>query len=407
MAYWWVNQGVSYKQERDLGVMWAPLADPNGHPVPHWNTMDDVSVGDVVLHYYKQAIWAVGTVTHAAVPAPRPPGLPADLWGRDGRLVRVTYNELETPVARTAIPHGRRADEPGPGPFDSTADHGVKLGYLWPLSSAFAEWFLSEFGKHEPQSPVPPEALDDAHRLLRRLLGVPIYTVTGSENTILEVGGKTALVATRQSRQGQPVQVADVQAALETLRENRSVTIDVDTVGYRSAFIGAVLLTLPGAIATGSPPVIRFATQVEASDENTVTFEGNLTRVVTAEERGEQAHLRQHLIGSQPVAPCALCGTPYPVRFLVAAHIKKRALCTDLERRDLAHVAMLTCVFGCDSLFELGYVAVDAWGKVITTAHAESELEPYLRDLRGSRVDAHSPATAAYFEWHRRNVFLA
>ena len=33
--------------------------------------------------------------------------------------------------------------------------------------------------------------------------------------------------------------------------------------------------------------------------------------------------------------------------FLVAAHVKKRFLCSDDERRDLRHVAVLACTFGC------------------------------------------------------------
>ena len=40
------------------------------------------------------------------------------------------------------------------------------------------------------------------------------------------------------------------------------------------------------------------------------------------------------------MAHCAICGDLYPVRFLVAAHIKPRSVCTETERRDLTNVAM-------------------------------------------------------------------
>jgi hypothetical protein len=45
---------------------------------------------------------------------------------------------------------------------------------------------------------------------------------------------------------------------MEQLEREREITIDVATVGYRSAFIGAVLSTLPGAIVLPtSPPRIQ------------------------------------------------------------------------------------------------------------------------------------------------------
>lgn len=36
--------------------------------------------------------------------------------------------------------------------------------------------------------------------------------------------------------------------------------------------------------------------------------------------------------------------------FLIAAYIKKRPICSDNERRDLSHVAMLACTLGCDAV---------------------------------------------------------
>ena len=62
------------------------------------------------------------------------------------------------------------------------------------------------------------------------------------------------------------------------------------------------------------------------------------------------------LAGDRELADCALCGHQYPLRFLVAAHIKKRSICTDAERRDLRNVAMLVCTFGCDALYEAGWI---------------------------------------------------
>ena len=57
------------------------------------------------------------------------------------------------------------------------------------------------------------------------------------------------------------------------------------------------------------------------------------------------------------------------MQFLVAAHIKKRSVCTDAEKRDLKYVAMSACKFGCDELFERGYIAVaDDGGLLLSQA---------------------------------------
>jgi hypothetical protein len=49
-----------------------------------------------------------------------------------------------------------------------------------------------------------------------------------------------------------------VQNALDLLERDGEVVIDVDTIGYRSAFIGAVLAILPGTKTAPAPPrVIR------------------------------------------------------------------------------------------------------------------------------------------------------
>jgi hypothetical protein len=180
--------------------------------------------------------------------------------------------------------------------------------------------------------------------------------------------------------------------------------------GHRSSFLGAVLCTLPGSRVTGSPP--RLASSAgESTDcqEGTagkeVTFEGDLARGRTIEERGEQAGLRRILLGGADTVACALCGDIYPVRFLWAAHIKKRGLCADSERRDLLHIAMAACVFGCDALFEAGYIGVSKDGIIISASDLDGTVARRVRDLRGRCRHAHTARSEPYFRWHRDNVF--
>lgn len=118
--------------------------------------------------------------------------------------------------------------------------------------------------------------------------------------------------------------------------------------------------------------------------------------------RAEQTQLRRHLLHGRIAAPCALCGRVMPDRLLIAAHIAPRRLLSDTERRDFTSVAMLTCVTGCDALFEWGYVVVDDDGLVTASRPAETEaLRKAVSRLVGRRCTAHDERTSTRFEQHR------
>jgi hypothetical protein len=94
----------------------------------------------------------------------------------------------------------------------------------------------------------------DARAYLESLVGQELRTVAGRPNTILSVGPKDVIV---KARTAAPVPIEWVQTAIDMLERDGEVTIDVETVGYRSAFVGAVLAKLPGAkVVPSSPPKI-------------------------------------------------------------------------------------------------------------------------------------------------------
>jgi hypothetical protein len=89
----------------------------------------------------------------------------------------------------------------------------------------------------------------DARQLLMELQGKPLETLTGRPNRILGVTDDTVMVATNRSPAGKPVPIEWIQDALDRLVRDGVVDINVESVGYRSAFIGAVLKEVPGAAA--------------------------------------------------------------------------------------------------------------------------------------------------------------
>lgn len=81
---------------------------------------------------------------------------------------------------------------------------------------------------------------------LERLVGHTIATMSGHENRIIAIEADHVIVATKRSPQGQPIPISDVQAAFDELAAEGELAIETTTVGYRSAFVGATLLTIPG-----------------------------------------------------------------------------------------------------------------------------------------------------------------
>lgn len=80
----------------------------------------------------------------------------------------------------------------------------------------------------------------------------------------------------------------------------------------------------------------------------------------SAKRRVEQSLLRALLLGGMATGLCILCGKEFPENLLVAAHLKRRPKCSDSEKHDFCNVAALMCKFGCDDLYEKGYIFIAA-----------------------------------------------
>lgn len=97
----------------------------------------------------------------------------------------------------------------------------------------------------------------DARGHLSGLIGKKIPTMTGKPNRVLGLRGSDVVVATTRSPEGQPVPIEWIQSAIDRLVDERELEINPQTVGYRSAFVGAVLLTLPGVEGATNPRRVR------------------------------------------------------------------------------------------------------------------------------------------------------
>ncbi|WP_409465041.1 hypothetical protein [Amycolatopsis sp. GA6-003] len=257
-------------------------------------------------------------------------------------------------------------------------------------------------------APSPKTLQPSAKELLRGLIGETISTPSGEENRILQVGTESVLVGTDQSPEGQSVPLKDVQRGLDVLRAHGTLEVSVEEFGHGSSFVEAMLTNLPHVSSTPSSPTLTLDSAGTEPDPTDVHY-GELDVRAQVKVRAEQGKLRRLLAGNRKTAPCALCGDEFPLEFLVAAHVKKRAACTDDERRNLRDIAMLACSFGCDVLYESGWVTVDATGRIRTVELDElpaGSLALRMRHLAGRRCGAHREASEPYFAWHRATTFV-
>ena len=120
-------------------------------------------------------------------------------------------------------------------------------------------------------------------------------------------------------------------------------------------------------------------------------------RLIQSVGRVEQQKLRIILLKGARIAPCGICGFKTEAKYLVAAHIKPRSLCSDKERRD-PNVAMLACVFGCDASFESGGLRVLEEGRIFVDRELLKSRPALFNCIHGSIAAAFNKRTRAYFE---------
>jgi|TARA_Y100000310_G_C20696677_1_gene826195 hypothetical protein len=129
---------------------------------------------------------------------------------------------------------------------------------------------------------------------------------------------------------------------------------------------------------------------------------GNTDLEITTTIRMEQNFLRNELLGSAKEVKCGICKKEYPVEFIWCSHIKKRSECTYEERIDIEHIAMPMCKFGCDDLYENGFITVlngiIKRGKPINNKNIKEKISLLI----GNKIhkDYYNKKSAKYFQWH-------
>lgn len=70
---------------------------------------------------------------------------------------------------------------------------------------------------------------------------------------------------------------------------------------------------------------------------------------------------------------------------------------------DTSRVSMLACLFGCDALFELGYLVVGESGVFEAGKPGPEQVRDRIEGLVGRKCPAHDERSRGYFAWHRQD----
>lgn len=174
-----------------------------------------------------------------------------------------------------------------------------------------------------------------------------------------------------------------------TGRLNRGYFYKVDSEGAQ------VLLRQAGMQLTDDVDGIQYEASLVHKH-----FDAPTDRWTVGAVRTEQRYLRNQQLQLRGNM-CSLCGQTFPKEFLVAAHIKPRWACSERERLDTRNVSMLACLFGCDVLFELGFVVVGESGMIEAGKTCSEQVGDRREGLLGRRCLAYDSRSWSYFEWHR------
>ena len=100
MRYWWVNQNQTYRHEIQGGYLWSPKRNANGARNPFYESMREVSPGDLIFSFKDTRILAVGIAQSYCWENPKPLefGTAGQNWENIGWKVRVSFTELANTV---------------------------------------------------------------------------------------------------------------------------------------------------------------------------------------------------------------------------------------------------------------------------------------------------------------------
>ena len=141
MRYWWVNQNQTFRQEIAGGYLWSPKRNANGARNPFYESMREVSPGDLIFSFVDTRITAIGIAKSYCWECPKPTefGSAGQNWENIGWRVNVAYTQLLNKIRPKDHMGVLRAVLPDRYSPLQTNGNDIQSIYLTELSQDFAE----------------------------------------------------------------------------------------------------------------------------------------------------------------------------------------------------------------------------------------------------------------------------
>lgn len=141
MRFWWVNQNQTFRHEFSGGYLWSPKRSSNLARNPFYESMREVSPGDLIFSFVDTRIAAIGIAKSYCGECPKPAefGTAGEYWENIGWRVTVSFTPLfnkirpkdHIEVLKAVLP-----DRYSPLQLNGNGNQGM---YLTEISQDFAE----------------------------------------------------------------------------------------------------------------------------------------------------------------------------------------------------------------------------------------------------------------------------
>jgi HNH endonuclease len=141
MRYWWVNQNQTYRHELAGGYLWSPKRNANGARNPFYESMREVSPGDIIFSFVDTRIAAIGIAQSYCWESPKPAefGEAGQNWENVGWKVKVGFTTLLNKVRPKEHMDALRTVLPSQySPLQGNGN-GIQSIYLTEVPEDFAE----------------------------------------------------------------------------------------------------------------------------------------------------------------------------------------------------------------------------------------------------------------------------
>jgi putative restriction endonuclease len=141
MRYWWVNQNQTFHQEIAGGYLWSPKRNANGARNPFYESMREVSPGDLIFSFADTRVAAIGIARSYCWECPKPSefGSVGQNWENIGWRVNVSFSQLSNKIRPKDHMGVLRAVLPDRYSPLQANGNGIQSIYLTELSEDFAE----------------------------------------------------------------------------------------------------------------------------------------------------------------------------------------------------------------------------------------------------------------------------